>query len=111
MFFVEKMTEMDYPEEKKATKNWKLMNISIFFFQRKHFSKNTQLLRTMIYSRSKEVDTINRSSQPIINHSSQLTINLVQKSNFLLQKSKFQKSVKTIALLLLQIIQIRKDFG
>ena len=78
-FLSKKMTEMDYPQEKKATKNWKLMNISIFFFQRKHFSKNTQLLRTMIYSRSKEVDTINRSSQPIINHSYQPSINLVQK--------------------------------
>jgi len=65
----------------------------------------------MIYSRSKEVDTINRRSQPIINHSSQPTINtcIVQNVCFP-SKIKILKSVKKNDILLLQIIQIRKDF-
>ena len=48
----------------------------------------------MIYSRSKEVDTINRSSQPIINHSSQPTINLVKKIKTFPSKIKILKKCK-----------------
>ena len=88
LVFVEKKYRNGLPARKESNKKLEVNEIFVFFFRRKHFSENTQLLRTMIYSRSKEVDTRNRSPQPIINHSSQPSINLVKKSKIALQKSK-----------------------